>query len=66
MVIGVLPPGTPWLDAGDVFVPLVRTPKQDRGSFEVIAMGRLRPGVTAAQGATDLSRVTACWTLPGR
>jgi hypothetical protein len=27
-IIGVLPPGTPWLDAGDVFVPLVRTRKR--------------------------------------
>ena len=58
MVIGVLPPGTPWLDAGDVFVPLVRTPKEDRGSFELMAIGRLKPGVTAAQGAADLTRIS--------
>jgi len=58
MIVGVLPPGTPWLDAGDVFVPLVRTPKEDRGSFELIAIGRLKPGVTAAQGATDLTRIS--------
>jgi hypothetical protein len=27
-VIGVLPKGTPWLDAGDVFVPLVDEPSR--------------------------------------
>ena len=58
IVIGVLPPGTPWLDAGDVFVPLVRTPKEDRGSFELMAIGRLKPGVPAAQGAADLTRIS--------
>jgi len=58
VIIGVLPPGTPWLDAGDVFVPLVRTPKEDRGSFELSAIGRLKPGVTAAQGAGDLTRIS--------
>jgi putative ABC transport system permease protein len=56
-IVGVLPPGTPWLDAGDVFVPLVRTANEDRGSMEVSAVGRLRPGVTAAQAQNDLSRV---------
>jgi predicted permease len=58
VVVGVLPPGTPWLDAGDVFVPLVRTPKEDRGSFELLAIGRLKPGVSAAQGAADLTRIS--------
>jgi putative ABC transport system permease protein len=58
MVIGILPSGTPWLDAGDVFVPLVRTPKEDRGSFELIAIGRLKPGAAAAEGAADLARIS--------
>ena len=58
MIIGILPPGTPWLDAGDVFVPLVRTPKEDRGSFELSAIGRLQPGVPAAQGLADLTRIS--------
>jgi putative ABC transport system permease protein len=56
-VIGVLPAGTPWLDAGDIFLPLVRTADAQRGSFELLAVGRLRPGVSAAQGAVDLRRV---------
>jgi putative ABC transport system permease protein len=58
VVVGVLPPGTPWLDAGDVFVPLVRTPKEDRDSFELLAIGRLKPGITAAQAAADLTRIS--------
>ena len=58
VVIGVLPPGTPWLDAGDVFVPLVRTSKEDRGSFELLAIGRLKPGVPVSQGAADLRRIS--------
>jgi len=57
VIVGVLPPGTPWLDAGDIFVPLVRTAKEDRGSMEVSAIGRLRPGVTTAQARADLARV---------
>jgi putative ABC transport system permease protein len=57
VVIGVLPHGTPWLDAGDVFVPLVRTAKEDRSSLEVAAIGRLRAGVTPVQAQADLSRV---------
>ncbi len=57
-VVGVLPPGTPWLDAGDIFVPMVRTPTEDRGSFELLAVGRLKPGVSAAQGQADLTRIS--------
>jgi len=58
VVIGILPPGTPWLDAGDIFVPMVRTPKEDRGSFELLGIGRLKPGVSLAQGAADLTRIS--------
>ena len=57
IIVGVLPQGTPLLDAGDVFVPLVRTAKEDRDSLEVSAIGRLRAGVTPAQAQADLSRV---------
>ena len=46
LIVGVLPEGTPLLDAGDVFIPLVRTAKEDRDSMELGAVGRLRPGVT--------------------
>ena len=61
-VIGVLPRGQPWLDAADVFVPLVRVPDADRGSWELAVIGRLAPGVSveAAQAdLTSLARVIA-------
>ena len=56
-VIGVLPPGTPWLDAGDLFLPLTRGPREDRDSFELTVVGRLKPGVTVAAAHADLERV---------
>ena len=57
-IVGVLPQGTPWLDAGDVFVPMVRTPKEDRDSFELLGIGRLKRGVSVEQGAADLTRIS--------
>ena len=56
-VIGVLPRGRPWLDAADVFVPLLREPAADRGSFELDVIGRLAPGVTFEAGLADLEAV---------
>src|SRR6185436_20228257 len=43
-IVGVLPAGSPWLDASDVFVPFERRPTADRSSFEYSAIGRLKPG----------------------
>ena len=56
-VIGVLPPGSPWLDAADVFVPFIRRPNANRGSFEYAAIGRLKAGVTFEAALADLSAV---------
>lgn len=56
-VIGVLPKGEPWLDAADVFVPLVRLPTDYRGNFEATVIGRLAPGVTIATAHEDLHRI---------
>jgi predicted permease len=56
-VIGVLPPGTPWLDAAEVFVPFVRRTNPDRTSWEYSSIGRLKPGVTLEAAAADLDRV---------
>ena len=56
-VIGVLPPGTPFLDWTDVFRPLVRAPKAQRGSWELLGIGRLKPGVTLEAARADLQRV---------
>ena len=56
-VIGVLPPGTPWLDVAQVFVPFVRRAKQNRGSFEYTGVARLKPGVTFDAALADLSAI---------
>lgn len=57
-VIGVLPKGTPWLDAGDVFVPLVDEPSSNnRGNFEASVIGRLAPGVNISAARDDLQRI---------
>ncbi len=58
-IVGVLPPGTPWLDAGQVFVPFVRPAELDRDSWELPVIGRLKPGVTQAQAQADLDRIAA-------
>jgi predicted permease len=56
-VIGVLPPGTPWLDAADVFIPFVRPAVLDRDSWELPVIGRLAPGVTLAAARADLDNI---------
>jgi len=56
-VVGVLPPGTPWLSSADVFVPFVRRANANRGSWEFAAVGRLKPGVTIEAATADLDRV---------
>ena len=56
-VIGVLPAGTPWLDAADIFMPMVRQPDEDRDSFELTAIARLAPGVTIQSAQADLQHV---------
>jgi len=56
-VVGVLPAGTPWLNAADVFVPLVRRPDAGRSSFELTTIGRLRPGVAVDAARADLKAV---------
>jgi predicted permease len=56
-VIGVLPAGTPFLDWADVFRPLVRTANAQRGSWEMYALGRLKPGVTLERARSDLQQV---------
>jgi predicted permease len=56
-VVGVLPAGTPYLDWADVFRPLVRTPEAQRGSWEMVGLGRLKQGVTFEAARADLQRV---------
>lgn len=56
-VIGVLPPGTPWLDAADVFIPFTRPAQLDRDSWELPVIGRLARGVTLEAASADLQRI---------
>jgi putative ABC transport system permease protein len=56
-VIGVLPPGSPWLDDAEVFVPFVRRVDPNRTSWEYASVGRLKPGVTLEAAMVDLDRV---------
>jgi putative ABC transport system permease protein len=57
-VIGVLPPGEPWLD--DQFYRLFGyRPDADRQSWEFSVVARLKPGVTPRAAEQDLSRVAA-------
>ena len=58
-VVGVLPPGEPWLDAADVFVPFVRRANPDRDSFEFQVIGRLKDGVSLQAAQTDLRAVAS-------
>jgi putative ABC transport system permease protein len=59
LVIGALPKGEPWLDAADIFVPLVYDPSRNRGNFEATVIGRLSPGVTISAAHQDLQRISA-------
>lgn len=56
-VIGILPPGTPWLDAAPVFVPFVRPADPNRDSWELPVIARLAPGVSRATAQADLDRI---------
>ena len=56
-VVGVLPPGEPWLDAADVFIPFVHRANPDRGSFEFAVIGRLAKGVTLQMAMADLQTI---------
>ena len=56
-VVGVLPPGEPWLNEADVFLPLLRRADAQRGSFELAVIGRLKPGVSLEAAQADLARV---------
>lgn len=56
-VIGVLPPGTPWLDAADVFIPFTRPAQMNRDSWELPVIGRLARGVTLEAAQSDLKRI---------
>ena len=56
-VVGVLPPGRPWLDAAQVFAPRVRNRNLDRTGFGVMVIGRLAPGVSIETDRLDLESI---------
>ncbi|HZI56072.1 MAG TPA: ABC transporter permease, partial [Verrucomicrobiae bacterium] len=56
-IVGVLPPGEPWLDAADVFVPFVHRANPNRSSFEFQVIGRLAKGVSFQTAETDLNTI---------
>jgi putative ABC transport system permease protein len=60
-VVGVMPPGFEFPDGSAVWVPLrfnaADLRENQRGAHYVSAVGRLRPGVTAAQASEDLNAI---------
>jgi putative ABC transport system permease protein len=60
-VVGVLPPGEPWLNAADAFIPLVYDPKASRTGFQFAVVGRVRRGISIEAVKDDLEIV--CSTL---
>ena len=61
-VVGVLPPGEPWID-NQLYVPFGQRPDADRDSWEYSVVARLKPGVSVENARADLLRVAA--TLAG-
>jgi putative ABC transport system permease protein len=57
-VVGVLPPGEPWID-DQVYQPFGYRADADRGSWEYSVIGRLAPGVSLQAAQADLKRVAA-------
>jgi putative ABC transport system permease protein len=55
-VVGVLPPGEPWIN-DQTYVPLAYKPDADRGSWEFSVIGRLARGVTVEGARADLQRI---------
>jgi putative ABC transport system permease protein len=59
-VVGILAPGLYDRGQGDIVVPLVFKPEQLNHDFHwLLAMGRLKPGVTVKQAQADMNGVTA-------
>ncbi len=57
-VIGVLPPGEPWIDE-QLYLPFGYRANPDRGSWEFAVFGRLRQGVTTQSAQADLRRTAS-------
>src|SRR5438270_2492727 len=57
-VIGVLPPGEPWIN-DQLYVPFHYRANADRGSWEFNVIGRLRPGISVQMAEADLKRIAS-------
>ena len=57
-VVGVLPPGEPWIN-DQIYVPFAYRANADRGSWEFNVVGRLARGVTAEAARADLQGIAA-------
>ena len=55
-VVGVLPPGQPWMNH-QLYVPFGYRPNTNRSSFEFQVIGRLSRGISAEGARTDLLRI---------
>jgi putative ABC transport system permease protein len=55
-VIGVLPPGEPWID-DQTYVPLVYQPGAERGSWEFDVIARLARGISPEAARAELERI---------
>jgi putative ABC transport system permease protein len=62
VVIGVLPPGEPWIN-DQLYAPFGYRADADRDSWEYQVVGRLKEGVTQEAAQADLARV-AGWLAP--
>lgn len=55
-VVGILPPGEPWID-DQIYLPFPYRAVTDRSSWEFNAVGRLAKGVSADAARADLQRI---------
>src|SRR5215471_15345469 len=60
-IVGVLPPGAPWLNAADAFIPLVYDPKASRTGFQFTVVGRIKRSISLEAVKEDME--TVCRTL---
>jgi putative ABC transport system permease protein len=57
-VVGIAPPGLPFLTTGDIWTPLTIDPgKEIRLNHVITVVGRLRPGVMPQQAQTEMDSV---------
>ncbi len=56
-VVGILPAASNWLNDVDVFVPFMRRANANRGSWEYLVVGKIKPGISLESANADLVRV---------